>query len=294
MTAESRALTSVIMVTYNTGPVLYEAIASVLAQNAPIELILVNNGNPEDDVKKLAAEAQDNSRFKFITGQGNVGFSKGCNNGAKVATGEYLLFLNPDSSLLPDAISKLKYEAASLRRPFMLGARVLDKEGKDQRGSRRAILTPVTALIEALHLHYLFPLARLNYHEAPMPYTTAAIPAISGSFMFIPREDFWGIGGFDEGYFLHVEDLDLCLRFRRQGGEIYIVPRVVVTHIGATSKATKAFIERHKAAGFRRYFHKNFSYEYPSVLLVILDMAGWIRAELKIWLGVARHFLKGE
>jgi hypothetical protein len=229
--------------------------------------------------------AASDQRIRFLTGQGNVGFSRGCNTGARAALGDDLLFLNPDSKLPFDALAKLKAYAATVKRPFMFGARVLDEDGRDQRGCRRALLTPMTAFIEAFRLGALFPKVRLNFNKDPVPQNITVMPAISGAFMFVPREDFWNIGGFDEGYFLHVEDLDLCLRFRRAGGEIYFVPDVAVTHIGGTSDVTKVFIEKHKARGFVRYFHKNFGGEYPLPFLWLLDAAIWGRAWLKI--GVA-------
>jgi GT2 family glycosyltransferase len=274
-------LTSVIIVSYHTGPVLFDAIAGVLAQSLPVELCLVDNGNPPDVVAKLQAMAASDSRIRFITGHGNVGFSRGCNLGARAATGNYLLFLNPDSKLQSDALQRLHQHAATLASPLMLGARLVDEQGHDQRGCRRALLTPTTAFIEALHLGFLFPKARLNFNHEPVPQTLTSIPAISGAFMFLPREDFWKIGGFDEEYFLHVEDLDLCLRFRRAGGEIYFAPDIVVTHIGGTSNATTAFIEKHKARGFMRYFHKNFA-DQPVLLLWALDVAVWVRVGLKL------------
>ena len=274
-------LTSVVMVSYHTGPVLFEAIASILAQTEPVQLCLVDNGNPPDVVERLQGMAAADARIKFITGQGNVGFSRGCNAGARFAEGEWLLFLNPDSMLPVDALPKLKHYTKIIRRPFMIGARLLDGDGKDQRGCRRALLTPKTAFIEALHLHRLFPKERLNFNDEPVPVSIVPMPAISGAFMFFAREDFWRVDGFDEGYFLHVEDMDMCLRFRRAGGEIYFAPDVIVTHIGGTSKATKAFIEQHKANGFVRYFHKNFS-NYPAPFLWLLDMSIRGRTWLKI------------
>jgi len=276
------------MVSYHTGPVLFRAVSSVLAQTVPVELCLVDNGNPPEVKVQLQVMADADKRIRFITGHGNVGFSKGCNTGARAASGEQLLFLNPDSMLQPDALERLKRHAAHLKRPFMIGARLLDEDGQDQRGCRRALLTPTTALVEALHLYFLFPKARLNFNDEPVPQSIAPIPAISGAFVFLSREDFWNISGFDEGYFLHVEDLDLCLRFRRAGGEIYFAPDVVVTHIGGTSKATKAFIEKHKARGFIRYFHKNFGNDYPAFVLLFLDMAVWVRTGLKIGLAKVR------
>ncbi|MDX2028971.1 MAG: glycosyltransferase family 2 protein [Alphaproteobacteria bacterium] len=278
-------ITSVVMVSYYTGPVLFQAIASVLAQTEPVELCLVDNGNPPEITAQLQAMAEQESRLRFVTGHGNVGFSRGCNLGAKAAGGTHLLFLNPDSLLLPDALTRLQAHAAGLKRPFMIGARLLDEDGSDQRGCRRALLTPMTAFIEALCLHHFFPKARLNFNEEPIPSALTPIPAISGAFMFLTREDFWKITGFDEGYFLHVEDLDLCLRLRCAGGEIYFAPDVVVTHIGSTSRATRAFVEKHKARGFIRYFHKNFGKEYPKPFLWLLDLAIWVRTYLKIIAG---------
>ena len=276
------ALTTIVMVSYHTGPVLFDSIASVLAQTEPVQLCLVDNGNPPETLAQLQEMAKTEPRLKLITGQGNVGFGTACNLGAEAGQGAFLLFLNPDSKLLPDAVARLQAHAVTLKRPFMVGARLLDEDGTDQRGCRRALLTPKAALIEALHLHALFPRERLNFHNEPLPQAIAPMPAISGAFMFLPIEDFRRIGGFDEGFFLHVEDLDICLRFRRAGGEIYFAPDIVVTHIGGTSKVTKAFLEKHKARGFVRYFHENFRGEYSAPLLWLLDIAIWARCWLKI------------
>lgn len=280
--AQRPLLTSVVMVSYHTGPALFGAIASVLAQKDPVELLLVDNGNPPDVLAMLRAMAAQDKRLRIITGHGNIGFSKGCNLGARDGAGDSLLFLNPDSVIPADTVSILRTHGSQLKSPFMLGARLVGADGKDQRGCRRALLTPMSAFIEALHLGMLFPGMRLNRHKEPVPSSIAPMPAISGAFMFLPREDFWGIGGFDEGYFLHVDDLDLCLRFRRSGGEIYFVPDVTVTHFFGTSKASRVFVERHKARGFVRYFHKNFGDRYPLPFLWLLDAAIWMRTGVKI------------
>jgi hypothetical protein len=100
--------------------------------------------------------------------------------------------------------------------------------------------------------------------------------------MFLLAADFWFVKGFDEGYFLHVEDLDFCLRFRRAKGEIYFVPDVVVTHIGGTSETTSKFLEEQKAKGFMRYFHENFGHSYPQPVLWALDAAILTRLALKL------------
>ena len=279
--AASLPLTSVILVSFHTGEPLFRAMASVLRQAAPVELIVVDNGNPEPVVAQLRAMAAADTRMTVLSGHGNVGFSRGNNLGASAAKGSCLLILNPDSALRDDVLVTLHRHAAVLPSPFMIGARILNEDGTDQRGCRRELLTPTTALVEALHLHRLFPKLRLNRHEEQVPTTLTPMPAISGAFMFLPRNDFDGIGGFDEGYFLHVEDLDICFRFRKNGGEIYFAPDVVVTHIGGTSEATSAFVERHKARGFVRYFHTHFRQSHPLILLWCLDIAVWMRYLLR-------------
>ncbi|MDR3423982.1 MAG: glycosyltransferase family 2 protein [Alphaproteobacteria bacterium] len=274
-------LTSVILVSFHTGSELFASVDSVLRQSSPVELIVVDNGNPESVVAELKAKGTAEPRLRLITGHGNVGFGKANNMGVAAARGDYVLILNPDCVLRDDSLVKLHLHATALPHPFMIGARILNEDGSDQRGCRRALLTPTTAFVEALHLSRLFPRLRLNLHDEPVPASLAPIPAISGAFMFLPRKDYDLIGGFDEGFFLHVEDLDFCLRFRKAGGEIYFAPDVPVTHIGGTSDVTSDFIERCKAKGFIRYIHRNFADKYPLAFLWGLDLAIWMRYVLR-------------
>jgi GT2 family glycosyltransferase len=269
------------MVSFYTGPELFSAIASVLSQRVPVELIVVDNGNPEQAVEALKRKSSADPRMKLVTGHGNVGFGKGNNMGVAESRGDYVLILNPDSRLNDESLAKLHSHADALPHPFMIGARILNEDGSDQRGCRRELLTPCSAFVEALHLHCLFPRLRLNLHEEPVPASITPMPAISGAFMFLSREDYDLIGGFDDGYFLHVEDLDFCFRFHKAGGEIYFAPDVPVTHTGSTSLSTTDFLERHKAKGFTRYFHRNFRGKYPLILLWSLDIAIWGRYILR-------------
>jgi len=275
-------MTSVVMVSYHTGPVLDQAIESVLSQDADVELVLVNNGNPPEVEADLIARFKDEPLVRVMTGHGNIGFGRACNLGARVAQGDSLLFLNPDGVLPPGAITHLHKLAMVLKHPYMVGARLLDGDGKDQSGSRRALLTPTTALIEALHLQRFFPKLRFKYHEEPVPKALTPMPAISGAFMFIPMVDFSLLRGFDENFFLHVEDLDLCWRFRQAGGEIYFDPALIVRHMGGTSNVTSLFIEKNKARGFVQYFEKNFGPTTPGFIMLALKAAIWLRYGLKV------------
>lgn len=272
---------SIIAVTYYTGQVLFDMLSAALAQEGVEDVILVNNGNPLPVFHKLEKLAEEQPRLKLISGQGNVGFAAACNRGVKAAKGEYLLFLNPDCVPPPGTALMFLEESKRLPRPHLIGARVVEQNGKEQSGSRRAVLTPWTAFVEVFGLYRFFPnhphFRRFKWHEEAVPAETMPVPAVSGALMFTPREDYEKAGGFDEGYFLHVEDLDLCLSMRRVGGQVYFMPQPPVLHIGATSRVSATIVEWHKTRSFVRYFFKNYSDTYPAFALWIVSIAVWAR-----------------
>ena len=271
---------SVVMVSYRTGDVLFAAIDAVLArdQEGVAELILIDNGNPPEVVAELVRRAEAEPRFTLVGGQGNIGFAQGCNLGARHARSRHLLLLNPDCRLGPGAVPALLAEAAALGDDWMLGCRVLDPDGNDQRGSRRALLTPRTALVETFRLDRLAPRLfrhhRLNHHDHPLPRGTARVPAVSGACMMLPAATFRTVGGMDEGYFLHVDDLDLCLRLHRAGIPVYFAPHVEAVHHAGSSRASPLRVEWHKTRGFLRYFRVHFRTSLLFSLLGLLIGAG--------------------
>ena len=276
------ALTSVIMVSCYTGPTLERAVAAVLAQTESVELIVVNNGNPPEVEAALAAKAREEPRLRLVTGQGNVGLGKGCNMGARVARGSFLLFLRPDSLLPPDAVALMRKQAAQCKSPFMLGARLMGDRDKDLREARRPLLTPLIAFVELLGLAAFFPKLCLNLHKESLPPTAAPTPAISGAFMFLAARDFWRLKGFDSYYFTSIADMDFCLRFRRAEGEIYFVPGVVVKRAGMLRHPDSDFQVKKRAQGTVHYFHENFGHAYPQPVLWLLDALIWMRPGLRL------------
>ncbi len=288
---------SIVMVTYYTGPVLFEAIEAVLSQDGLRELILVDNGNPPEVVAQIERRATKDDRLIRLGEHGNIGFAAACNLGAKSARSEYLLLINPDCILAPGGLRNLLAEGIRRPRPWMLGGRLMNPDGTEQRGSRREILTPWIAFVEIFHLDRLAPnhpyFKRLNLHTSLVPRETTAVPVISGACMMLPQEDYWALGGMDEAYFLHVEDIDFCLRFRRGGGEIFFVPHVAVLHLRSTSVASLFFIEWHKTRGFIRYFRKNFSGIYPPLFLPLVNVGILGRFAWKAGLLLARRLFDG-
>jgi GT2 family glycosyltransferase len=144
------------------------------------------------------------------------------------------------------------------RRPCIIGARVLNEDGTEQRGARRGEVTPVTSLLTFTRLAEVPFFRRFEvHHEAdPVPGAPMEVSTISGACFFMAREDFAAVGGFDVGYFLHVEDVDLCWRVRERGGAVLFHPGAEVIHLGHTSRVSPLFVEFWKGVGLARYFRK--------------------------------------
>ena len=88
----------------------------------------------------------------------------------------------------------------------------------------------------------------------PLPLEPTSVPVVSGAFLMMDRPSFDQLGGFDERYFLHVEDIDLCRRVQKSGGDVIFVPAASVMHYGSTSRVPRLKVEWEKFKGFVIYF----------------------------------------
>ncbi len=268
---------SAIVVSYFTGPLLARSIASLCAQPEIAEIILVDNGNPPGDV--AAAVEGDGAPVKTLSGHGNIGFAAACNLGAAAARGAHLLIFNPDAILPEGGAARLLADAAGLARPWLMGAKLVGPDGAEQQGSRRNVLTPWRAFIEVTRAYKLAPrhpyFQRFNMHNEECPDALKETPTLSGAVMFLPKADYEAIGGMDARYFLHVEDVDFCLRFAKAGGAVWFNPHVSVLHYKSSSRANPVKIEARKTAGVIRYFHTHFEGVYPKPFLWLVDGALW-------------------
>lgn len=254
-TAGAGVRISAIVVTFYTGDSLELCLRSLFAEPWVDEIILVDNGNPPDVSSSFRALQADRRDVHLIQGHGNVGFARACNMGAAEASGRLLLFVNPDAVLQRGAAERMAQAGRKARSPWIVGGKLVDKDGREQRASRRRLLTPWTAVGEAIGLGSFAPARVPNSRGEDGP-TVAPVPVVSGAFMMMPKADFDSIGGFDEGYFLHVEDVDICRRVGEAGGAVLFEPAAEALHFGSTSQASWLKVERHKARGLARYFRK--------------------------------------
>ena len=134
---EEDSKVSVVIVVYMSGPHLFEVIKTVLAEPLVDTLVIVNNGSTTTDLDHLKALSLQDKRIDLITGIGNIGFGRGVNLGVLHAKNQYLLVLNPDAYLKEGCVEKLMAAVGSLPEPSLVGARLLNQDGTEQRGSRR-------------------------------------------------------------------------------------------------------------------------------------------------------------
>lgn len=239
---------SAIIVSYHTGPRLSDCLAAALMDEDIGEIILVDNGNPHDTRRDIIAPLLTASKIRILQGHGNIGFARACNYGANLAIGDKFYFLNPDAVTKTGTAKHLSEVLDTAKAPAIAGARLVDEQGIEQRGSRRYKLTLGRALST------FFGRSGINRHKEPLPNGPISVGAVSGAAMMMKRDSFDMLGGFDENYFLHVEEIDLCERANAAGGDVLFVPGSEVIHGKGTSKTSRGFLAGHKYKGFKRYF----------------------------------------
>jgi GT2 family glycosyltransferase len=265
---------SVIMVVYMTGDALAQSIECVLADTLVDEFIIVDNGSSLPEATRLHSIVDRDGRVVLLGGHGNVGFARGANMGARRATGDVLVFLNPDAFVQPGCLAELVRAIEDKPTPCIVGGRILNADGTEQRGARRGDITPITALMSVSGLAEKVSAWRryeVHWEGDRRPEHLIEVPTISGACFCMRRQDFDAVNGFDEGYFLHVEDVDLCWRVRRQGGQVLFHPKAEVIHLGHTSRVSPLRVEFHKGVGLSRYFRKRADRLSDQILACLLS-----------------------
>ena len=240
------ARTAALVVTYHTGPRLAECLYALKADPEISEIVIADNGNPPGVLAWLEG---------FVCGCGgrakllrldNPGFGAAVNRAARETAAERLLVINPDCVIRRGSVGQLAAALEGAAAPAIVGGRIFGIDGREQRGARRNTLTLAAAL----------GLSRWTLEAEPPPSGPVAVGAISGAFFMMWRADFEKLGGFDEGYFLHVEDVDLCRRAIEAGGSVIYQPLAGALHYTSTSDVPSVFVQQQKARSLARYFRK--------------------------------------
>lgn len=272
---------SVIVVNYNSGSFLRDCIQSVLHEVD--EALVIDNASTDSSLDQLISFFKNEPHLIIVRNVVNKGFAAACNQGIRHAKGNQLLFLNPDCILESNAVSEMLEVLESDDSVGMVGGLLLNSDGTEQGGGRRSIPTPWRSFVRAFGLHHFYKrwpklFDDFDLRHLPLPSGPETVEAISGACMMVKREAIEDIGLWDESYFLHCEDLDWCMRFRKKGRKVMFVPSARVFHaFRVCSNSRPIFVEWHKHKGMIRFYGKFFHHQYPGILFWIVRAGVWLR-----------------
>ncbi len=271
----------VVVVNYNAGALLTTCVSSALQAGAA-RVIVVDNASNDDSlpalIRSLPAAALSVHRQA-----NNLGFARACNIGAMAANQPYVLFLNPDCIIATDALVQLLEVLTTREQSGMVGGLLLNPDGSEQAGGRRLFPTPRRSFARAFGMFKLqrwFPQTFPDFllHQQSLPPHPISVEAISGACMLVRRQQLIELGGWDEAYFLHCEDLDLCMRYWRAHLEVVFVPQAhILHHKGTCSQSHRLRIEWYKHRGMLRFYRKFFRPQQNYGKMALITTGVWIR-----------------
>ena len=265
----------VVIVNYNAGALLLSCVRRVMQSSILPNVIVVDNGSTDGSLDLLRSAAIEG--VTLVENGQNLGFAKANNRALRDWIEEYALLLNPDALVQPNTLERLIAALDERLDAGMAGCLILNEDGSEQAGCRRLVPTPMRVL------NGLLGGQGFNLVGMPLPAGVTTVEAISGACMLVRRSAIEAVGLLDEGYFMHCEDLDWCMRFRQSGLAVLFVPDGTITHIkGHCSQGDNAAVEWFKHRGMIRYYSKFFRGRYPWPLLwgvygMILLRYGWLR-----------------
>lgn len=242
---------SVIIVSYNVCALLRQALQSLTEATCGIshEIIVVDNNSADGSAGMVGNEFPG---VRLIVSGSNEGYSAGCNRGIMASTGEFLLVLNPDTVVSPDALVLALSFMQTHPDAGAAGAHMTDGSGRFLPESKRGFPSPLTALFRFTGLGKLFPSSALfnAYYLGNIPENeTCSADILTGAFMLIRREALDRAGLFDTAFFMYGEDIDLSWRIRKAGYRNYYLHNVRIIHY----KGKSAGQEREKS--IRHFYH---------------------------------------
>lgn len=283
-------LVSVIIVNYHSSKVLGRCLASLGAEH---EIIVVDNSVDEAEASALTALARQYPNVSLRFNSSNIGFAKAVNLGVAQATGDALLILNPDAYLTEDALQEMltqlgkDHVAAS-------GPLICFPDGREQAGGRRKTPTPARAFAKLFGLSTLGLMQDHNLAGTALPHEAQQVEALSGACMLIRADVFRELGGMDEGYTMHCEDLDFCMRANLEGHKLIFVPSAVVVHEKGHSSRRKPFwVTWHLHQGMLRYYRKFFRHKYTPALWLVVVTGSYVKLSLSLFNTAVSRLLKG-
>lgn len=222
------------------------------------EIIVIDNNSTDDSFSFFQNKFPD---VNFVWNQSNIGFGKANNQGLSMASGEYILFLNPDTLLPEDCLEQCIAIIKNKNNNLALGSKMLDGSGRFLKESKRAFPDPLTSLYKLTGLAKIFPHSRTfsRYHLGYLNEDeNHEVDVLAGAFIMVPKKIVNEINGFDEDFFMYGEDIDFSFRIQKAGYKNFYFAQTPIIHFKGEStkkgslnyvkmfyKAMSTFVKKH-------------------------------------------------
>jgi O-antigen biosynthesis protein len=272
---------SIIIVNYNVRYFLEQCLHAVLkgCEGLKAEIIVVDNHSTDGSVDYLQPKFPD---VRFIANEANTGFAKACNKGLVQASGEYILFLNPDTIVAEDSFLTCIRFFESHPECGALGVKMMDGSGNFLKESKRSFPSPLTSLYKLSGLSVFFPKSKTfsRYHLGHLDKDqNHEVDVLAGAFMMIRKKVLDVVGGFDETFFMYGEDIDLSYRIQKAGYKNYYVAETGIIHFkGESTKRASLNYVRMFYRAMSVFVKKHYGGTRAGVFTAFIQIAIWIRA----------------
>ncbi|MDR2085730.1 MAG: glycosyltransferase family 2 protein [Dysgonamonadaceae bacterium] len=236
---------SVVIVNYNIKYFLEQCLDSVIraVSNIESEVFVVDNASSDHSIDYLAPKFP---QVVFIANKENAGFSKANNQAIRLAKGEYILLLNPDTLIgenTPERICRFMDEHPEAGGA---GVKMIDGYGRFLPESKRGFPSPWNSFCKMLGLTRLFPQSKMfgKYYLRYLPENEInEVDVLAGAFMMLRKKTLDEIGLLDESFFMYGEDIDLSYRIRKGGYKNYYLPEPVIHYKGECTKKDFKYVK---------------------------------------------------
>ncbi|MDO9390343.1 MAG: glycosyltransferase family 2 protein [bacterium] len=273
---------SIVIVTWNSQDYIRPCLDSLFSQGQDVDIIAVDNDSRDSTLNALR---EYGARIKIIENQSNLGFARAVNQGLKLAAGDYILLLNPDTVLTPGALGAMAGYLATHPKVWALGPQLLNIDGSVQRSCRqfpdgRIMFYEFTGLSKLFPKNKIFGRWRMGYFDHQTP---AQVDQPMGACLIVKREILEKVGLLDEENFpMFFNEVDWCLRISRAGGQLYFLPQAkVYHHHGASTRRVKRAMIISSHQSMIRYFAKHYPCRLSTLLIRIMSR---LSLPFRLWL----------
>lgn len=274
---------SIIIVNYNVKYFLEQCLQSVLlaTKNCTAEIFVVDNNSTDGSKQFLEPLFKE---VHFIWLPKNIGFAKANNIALTKTSGDYILFLNPDTIVAEDSFEKTIAFLQNNTAIGALGVKMIDGRGQFLKESKRAFPSPSISLFKILGLANLFPKSKLfaKYHMGHLSVNeNNEVDVLAGAFMLVPKVVLNVVGSFDEAFFMYGEDVDLSYRIQKAGYKNYYFAKTTILHFkGESTKKGSLNYVRLFYKAMNLFVHKHYKSGNAAVFTFLINIGIWFRASL--------------